>query len=488
MVSSRSTGSQATMKEQRRSQRIRHDLVVELHDKNGARTVHAMDVARHGLFLATGQQAPRERHLVQLTVHLPDGPIKAAASVTRTLKNDGVDGVGVQFFALSDEAKQRWDEFIFDLQRSLSSPGRPAASVASLGPSFGPPSTREAAASQGATFLVKLKNVERLKDFAATHLASGGTVLFTPVLRLPGEVITLVVVHPKTDEEFRLPGIIHKAHEDRPKRLEIHFHGITPALLRSFDAYVETGHPPRVQLDPPVVPPSQRVNSEMELDLDVDVFDEDTLDTDDRIWRGDAADAGNIATQLAGPAATEGFTIPPFSVETDAVEKSAVVERPVERPAVAVTPKDPGLRPQTFLLRCDREQCASEPYAVDLGPCRGVLGLVADHAAFLSHKTGRIVTAPRLASVEEREQRVKAFVAAGGSLDSTLTIQAMLEAVSLAEPAKDPDTGAILKSTRAVERLEHAARRMKEDDPPARTKVACATCKEGHLKVERVST
>ena len=412
-------------KDQRRSQRIRHELVVEIHDRQGARRLHAVDVARHGLFLVT-DTPPRERHLVQLTVHLPDGPIRAAASVTRKGTQNLEGGVGVQFFALSDEAKQKWDDFIFGLQRGP----RPA----------------NGGSPYGATFLVKLKSVERLKEFSHTHLAAGGTVLFTPVLRGPGEMVTLIVVHPRTDEEFRLPGVIHKAHADRPKRIEIHFHGITPTLLNSFAAYVETGHPPAVQLETPPVhllapaPPA-------DLDLDVDVFDEDTLETDDRIGR-------------------------PADVELPA-------------PSAPVSALDPGLRPAAFVIRCDR--CDATPYAIDLGPCRGVLGLVADHMAFLSQKSGRVVTAARLVSPEERQGRTKAFLAGGGRLDTTVDLLTFLGAAALGEAPKDPDSGGGLKNTRAVERLEHAARRLSPTDKPAKTRVTCPSCKAGHLTVEKVA-
>jgi hypothetical protein len=309
---------------------------------------------------------------------------------------------------------------------------------------------------------------------------------------MPGEVVTLVVVHPKTDEEFRLPGIIHKAHEDRPKRLDIHFHGVTPALLNSFAAYVETGHPPRVQLDPPVVPPGQRVTAEqreMDLDLDVDVFDEDTLDTDDRIWGGEKPVSAGAAIR----GAEKTFTVPPFSdlpsMPIDVVDMPPppVATQVVAPVAALAAGPDPGLKPSTYLLRCDHEGCASEPYAVDLGACRGVLGLVADHAAYVSNKTGRVVTAPRLIGGDEREARTKAWVSEGGRLASTIDVATLLAAVAFVEAAKDPETGAPLKSTRAVERLEHAARRLKAGDAPAKTKVACTTCKDGHLTVEKIS-
>ena len=441
-------------KEQRRSRRIRHELVVELHEKGGARRLHAIDVARHGLFLAT-DNPPRERHLVQLTVHLPRGPIRAAGSVTRTLRGnaDHEDGVGIQFFALSDEAKERWDEFIFELQRAT-----PARGTPKYQPPADNPSRRET--STGATFLVKLKTPERLKEFAHTHLAAGGTVLFTPVLKGPGEFVTLIVVHPKSDEEFRLPGVIHKAHSDRPKRLEIHFHGITPALLNSFAAFVETGFPPTVQLSQPLSLPSKQPEASPvpDLDLDVDVFDEDTLDTDDRIWR------------------------PPDVMATSPSTESAPVLEPMSPTRPTAPGIDPGFRPATYLLRCDA--CSAEPYAVDIGPCRGVLGLVADHSAFVSSKTGRVVTVPRLAAVDERQTRVKSYLENNGRLDASIDIMTLLGAVALVEPPKDGDGS--LKATRAVERLEHAARRLVASDKPAKTRVSCAVCRDGHLTVERV--
>jgi hypothetical protein len=496
-------------KDQRRSPRFRHELLVELHEKQRTRKLYALDVGRHGLFLAT-DDPPHERHLVQLTVHLPEGPIRAAASVMRTIKGRAdVDGVGVQFFALSGIAKQRWDDFIFALHRTT--PPRGVAAVASISPPAteahvlplpptSQPPTSQAPTSQppasqaptsqppsqptsqpttsrppvtaapvphlerdpasGATFLVKLKSIERLREFAATHLAAGGTVLYTPVLHAEGEVLTLIVVHPKSDEEFRLPGIIHKAHTDRPKRLEILFHGVTPAVLRSFDAYIASGLPPAVQLEPPR--PLNQDKEIEELDLDVDVFDEEPIEIDDRVWR-------------------------------EAGELSGLKDRPEPRPAPPPTTHpaaDPGLKPTTFRVRCAREGsgCSAEPYAVDLGPCRGVLGLVADHAAFLSHKTGRIVTAPRFVTAEAREERARAFVEKGGTLEAPVDVATLLAVAALASPVTDPQSGAPLKQTRAVERLEAAALRLTDGEPPAKTRVACATCKEGQLTIERAPT
>ncbi|MBI1945106.1 MAG: PilZ domain-containing protein [Deltaproteobacteria bacterium] len=458
-------------KEQRRSRRIRHDLKVELFDKRGARVLHALDVARHGLFLAT-TDPPRDRHLVQLLVYLPDGPIKVAATVMRTVKtqHDFDDGVGVQFFALSEDAKRRWDDFVFELQRTTPPRGTPRPKLGGQKSAEG-----DMPGAGGATFLVKLKTVERLREFAQTHLHSGGTVLFTPVLRAAGEHVTLVCVHPRTDEEFHLPGVVHRVHTDKPKRLELHFIGVSAQLLNNFAAFVESGHPPRVQaVQPPAVASPPLVD---DLDVDVDVFDEDTIDTDQRIAQPPSTASGPPSL-LAPPLPA---TTPPTAVASAA--PAAVARQPGGPTLVPGLPIDPGLRPEAYLLRCDA--CELAPYAIDLGPCRGVLGLVADYGAF-SAKDGRVVGAPRMVSAEERHKRVQHFLSNGGRLDASIDLMTMFGVVALAEPAKD-EAGDLLRHPKAVERLDHVARKLAEGEAAAKTKVKCPACKDGHLTVERSS-
>lgn len=460
----------AELKEQRRSPRFRHDLKVELFDKRGARVMHAVDVGRHGLFLAT-QDPPRDRHLVQLLVYLPEGPIKVAATVMRTVKArvDHEEGVGVQFFALSEDAKRRWDDFVFALQRTT-----PPRGIARPRLDEKKPAITEPPAATGATFLVKLKTVERLREFAQTHLQSGGTVLFTPVLRAAGEHVTLVCVHPRTDEEFHLPGVVHKVHAERPKRLEIHFIGVSAQLLNHFTAFVESGHPPRVQLQQPAAVASPPPVDD--LDVDVDVFDEDTIDTDERIAQPPSALGMPLPGQAPG---APSMPLTPLAPPTGA---ESAPPRPAGEGRGPTVPRvDPGLRPAPFLLRCG--SCDAAPYAIDLGPCRGVLGLVADYAAFTG-KDGRVVGAPRLVSAEERHNRVQRFLADGGRLDAGIDLMTMFGVVALAEPAKD-DAGELLRHPKAVERLDHVARKLEPGEEAAKTKVKCPSCKDGHLTVER---
>jgi hypothetical protein len=306
--------------------------------------------------------------------------------------------------------------------------------------------------------------VERLAEFAQTHIAAGGTVLFTPVLRAPGEPVTLVCVHPRTDEEFKLPGLVAHAHADRPKRLEIHFVGINATVMNAFRAFIESGRPPSRDLtvsmsaamtaNLPQQPalPSPVIPEKTDFDLDVDVFDEDTLDTDDRVAHPPSIAAGTPSGVAA--------------------------------PGPPVAP-DPGLKPRSYLLRC--ASCTTEPYAIDLGPCRGVLGLVADHQPLLSSSSGKVVSAPRLVSAEERSHRVQTFLQNGGQLSAMVDLMTLLGAVALVDAARDPADGEPLKSSRAVERLEAAAHKLEDGADAAHSKVKCHACKDGTLTIERVA-
>jgi hypothetical protein len=260
-------------------------------------------------------------------------------------------------------------------------------------------------------------------------------------------------------------------HTERPKRLEIHFIGVSGILLNNFAAFVESGHPPRVQLQQPAAVASPPQTDD--LDVDVDVFDEDTIDTDERIARPPGAITAPPAAAGAAPSAP---TVPLAPAPAPSARSTPTELPPPARP-------DPGLRPEPYLLRCD--DCEAPPYAIDLGPCRGVLGLVADYSAFVS-KEGRVIGAPRLVSSEERHHRVQRFLSDGGRLDASIDLMTLFGVVALAEPAKD-EAGEPLRHPKAVERLDHVARKLAPGEEAAKTKVKCPDCKEGHLTVERSS-
>lgn len=483
-------GSMVTQRqEQRRSKRYRQDLVVELHDKGGTRELLALDVARHGMFIQT-DDPPRARHLVQLTIQLPSGPISAAVTVSRAIhepKGGGPKGVGVQFFALSAEAKARWDEYIQSLaDRETAHRKQPSAPVVGLPGQAPPPPPAEHA--NAATFVVKLKSLERLRAFYQEHVLQGGTVLFTPVLREVGEPVLLVVVHPVSDEEFVVPGTVAAVHAARPKRLEIHFGLRTPEQLAGFERYVATGKPPEL---PPVVEQKadrllqrdalpwepRALNAPLQaldLEFDVDVFAEHSIDEDDPIdWETSVDVDFSLDEHSARGAAPT--TIPQASTDQPPEEDVAIE---VETSSVkTLLELDTGLRPSTFLLTCDA--CEADPYPVEIGPMLGLYGLVADSAPRWCGTCAKVRAVPRACDAlarAERKERLLARNWKAEQLQVPLTFALWIAGLH-AEPAC-PECGDAVKETKAVDRLVDL---LDSAESRTKTKIRCGACQKGWL-------
>jgi hypothetical protein len=75
-------------------------------------------------------------------------------------------------------------------------------------------------------------------------------MLFSSELRAPGDGIMVVVVHPNTHAEMRLPAVVVNAHADAPRRMDVCFLQVNETLRARFHAFVELGHPPAVRALP----------------------------------------------------------------------------------------------------------------------------------------------------------------------------------------------------------------------------------------------
>ena len=494
--------------EQRRSKRFQRSVDVEITDKHGRRRGRAIDVSRHGLFVAV-VDPPHNRHLVQLIIHLPDGPLPAAATVSRTLAGQGV---GLSLFALSSEAKRRWDAFIAQAQQeqqssSSSSTSSSKASSSSSKASLPMTTMLPAPVARRAdvpSFVVKLKTIERLKDYLQSHVAVGGTVLFTPVLPPAGSAVSLLVVHPQTEAEFPLSGRVHKAITQAPKRLEILFDRTD---VVAFARFVETGLPPTPLSLPPVSSPpvepslqtaptptlttsEQRAQVARELEFEID---EDVSMQDDPIdWNLNASDlpvlVGHIDDDAGVVARADGVHLSIIAGgdddDTDARAHADLADVRSEELLIDDTrpAADPGLRPQSLRLRCTDDVCISEPYTLELGPCSGVLGLVADLVPFFSPENARLVSVPRLMPAEVRRERFHAYVQRNGQIDDVVTLSTFLAAADLAEMPRHPMSAEVLRTSRGVEQLAVGiADGMKL---PFVSKVRCPCCNVGYLVVE----
>src|SRR5690606_5748779 len=120
-------------------------------------------------------------------------------------------GMGVDFFAISKEAKDLWDAFIADLKirrgTALLSPpaGAPkpkrAAPMTPAESSLGRAPVERQHVRQKACFLVRMTDKSRLRDCLSTDVSQGGMFLRTPVRRAMGDLVEMVLVHPETQEE-----------------------------------------------------------------------------------------------------------------------------------------------------------------------------------------------------------------------------------------------------------------------------------------------
>lgn len=189
----------------RLGKRYKRKLDVELHTKAGGALVRAVDVSRHGLFLAM-PNPPKENHVVLLTVHLPDAPFETMAIVARRVLDGDHEGAGVKLYCLASDAKARWDHFIESI----------SGKDVSLKP-------RATTASSSASFLVQLESAVEIEQFFNRHVRQGQLVHVTPALKQLGAEVLLVLVHPDTQREFVVRAVVAELYPDRPMRMGIRF-------------------------------------------------------------------------------------------------------------------------------------------------------------------------------------------------------------------------------------------------------------------------
>lgn len=446
-----------------------------MHSQRGAKRLWTHDVGAHGLFLLMNEP-PRERHVLKLTIHLPEGAVGVVAHGTHTSPR----GMGVQFFALAGEAKRRWDAFIAELG------GQPtAADPQDGGPAFG-----------DATFVVKLKSLDALRDFAQHCLAAGGTYLRTPVLKAVGSPVTLTMVHPATERELHLAGVVARLHQQRPKGMEIQFNRATLALAGAFEQFLLTG-----------VPPTFDVDLDADLDVVVEINDE----------------------QIAAPAVV--IDEDPFDVDVidDAVLEKAHLEEehkfnwmqvseellidigigdeldtfepPITDPNLRFDGRREPLPPSQegdpipveldelarpffqVVVRCD--SCEMLETELDVGAAPGALGLVAEYQPYYCPSCAMVVTVKRLLQAGDR-RTARTRLQERAALELPVPVRLLLEVGDLIDAPACPSCAGKLKSTKAMKALEKALTALERRVDAGEQRLPCAVCKDGRWTVERV--
>ena len=217
--------------DKRKFERFPARLEVEIRTRGRGQICPSLDVSRHGMFLTT-PNPPHERQLLILRIPVPDDqpPIDVMASVVRRHATGGGSelpaGMGINFFALTEENKNRWEAFLAKLRGEV--PRSPEVNSEGNRP----------------TFLLQPRDIGRLQLFEARDFAQGSMFLRTPVLREIDETIKVMLLHPITDEEFPLLArvkAVHSGSKTEPKGMTLEFEPVDAALRRDFHAFVEQG-------------------------------------------------------------------------------------------------------------------------------------------------------------------------------------------------------------------------------------------------------
>lgn len=459
--------SQSRAGEQRRGRRYRQRLPVDLHSQRGAKRLFTHDVGAHGLFLLMNEP-PRERHVVKLTIHLPDGPIAAVAHGTHTSNR----GMGVQFFALAGESKRRWDAYLSALG-GLQDAG-----------------ALEATASGDATFVVKLKTLDALRDFARHCLEAGGAYLRTPVLKPVGSPVRLAMVHPRSERELPLAGVVTRLHQERPKGIEIQFTRTTLTLQDAFATFVETGVPPEIEVDVDeeaalVVEVREERPAADEDPFDIEVLADDALASlpleDEHTFDWDDVSEELLVDVGVGDLGT--FEPPPTDPNLRFDGRKEPVPPSQEGEPLPAALSDLARPFFQVAVRCD--SCEMFETELDVGAPPGALGLVADLRPRFCPSCQTLVTTKQLAPLGRRAA-VLATLHERGALELSVPVRLLLETSDLGEPSLCPTCRARLRQTKAVKALEEALQALERGEAPVERELRCGVCKTGRWSVERV--
>lgn len=287
----------AGRREQRRFPRYHVQIPVLVHRRGVDTTLVTYDVSRHGAFIRT-REPLHARQLVQLRFRCPGvGDVEAMCMVARVVGSEHPNGagVGVDLFALSKVAKNAWERFIAELRAketfhdapatTATPPPSPSPSASAapawldnqptlaealprsitpfarvlplaIGTEQPPPAPPEAptighaldehgrAIAPGSIVMMRFPDVRALRYFLTTDLERGGTFLHTPLVKEVGQKIDVVMLHPETDDEFRLDGTVIRrviAGPDEGRGLGIFFKALTPKDREQLEDFAAGG-------------------------------------------------------------------------------------------------------------------------------------------------------------------------------------------------------------------------------------------------------
>lgn len=449
--------------DQRRSKRYPCHLPVDLLIEGHARRVEATNVSRHGMFIET-DAPPSERFVLQVMLHLPDGPLPATAFVTRRTAL-GATGAGLQFFTMSSTVKQRWDYYIYWLANR--SPFTQAPGPTPLGR---PPG------EERASFLVKLETVEALRRVMQHNFPLGSIYLATPLLHRVGELVSVILIHPKTEEEFVLLGSINRVRSENPRGVEIRLDDLSPNQREIFARFVG------VHLEE--VPALGRTAKPRVAtwDLPIDIEEPATADGEQHLDWDKVSEDLIIDLDLSAAAGTGDIVLSDQPTrEVRASWPALDMDEPLHESSVTLDIVVP-----PTLVAVDCESCGPFEPTLMLGEPAGPLGLLAHYHVFWSPAAKTLVSVLRLKDARTRREHLfEVGGLEGDMVKQHVPLSLAFEVAELAEPARCPITEQPLSGGAAITALETACHELTERERVQVEGVRCPRCGSGPWFVRR---
>ncbi len=241
----------------------RYDACLKVVTKEAGKEqfLQTANVSRSGAFVYTEHPRPLG-FLVKLAFELPDqSVVSVMAKVARSILPEESEqcGMGVAFFCLDKDHKHCWDSYILGL-RAPKAPVVPLSLETPLpehtvdrtstdeSESSDEDHSQKPAGSRShkrhvTSFLVRLKDRERLHQFFTEDISAGGMFLKTPLLKREGEEVELILVHPETEDEFRMSGFVRRVVKGsiRERGMGIEFAPLSKKTLKALHEFILTG-------------------------------------------------------------------------------------------------------------------------------------------------------------------------------------------------------------------------------------------------------
>lgn len=212
---------------------------MEFLDKN--RTAGAtINVSRNGVCLASS--TPRAVNgLVRLKLFLPpnEDPIEIFGKVAWQGVTRSEAGIGIHFLEIESRDRDRWVEFVSQVERLNA--GDTASTPSSAQES--PVVERRASPRTTASFMVRFRSRKRLDEFVSQNLSAGGMFLSTPVLRPEGEKVSVVIIHPISGKDFSIDAEVVRANrtatENEMKGMALKFLNLDDEKQTELEAFLK---------------------------------------------------------------------------------------------------------------------------------------------------------------------------------------------------------------------------------------------------------